>query len=335
MRVLAQHKLCGLNTWFNKAYTYEHPQGRSQIDYVLVRRFSADGIAKQCKPEETILAGWRSAGHLPLRASIKLRWRPWQHGMRNQEQHGERQAMPAGDIQDAWTLSELQLCLKADPAPPPVKCPTQPHIDVSMQIQSYWRLRRTLMRTTGVHMLRACFQVLQRNREMHIAHRQLKREVRHAKRTRILKVLAEAELAAQRGDTRSLYQYVRQLAPRDSAGRLRLRDKDGNLMTPAQECKHLTSYAKQLFTGEPFAQPPLLPLPESMFCESEWIEAFSMLKTHKAVPANSASVASWKSHVNAVSPKLEYIALHALTGPEPRVPDDWLQVHAETQQATH
>ncbi|CAE7358018.1 unnamed protein product, partial [Symbiodinium necroappetens] len=90
MRVLAQHKMCGLNTWSEKAYTYEHPQGKSQIDYILVRRFSADGLARQSKPEATIMAGWRSAGHWPLRANIKLRWRPWQAGMGEMQQRAER-----------------------------------------------------------------------------------------------------------------------------------------------------------------------------------------------------------------------------------------------------
>ncbi|CAE7383832.1 rha-1 [Symbiodinium sp. CCMP2592] len=87
---------------------------------------------------------------------------------------------------------------------------------------------------------------------MQIEHRRLKREIRQAKHQRILKVLEEAELAAQRGDTRSLYQYVRLSV--------------------------------------------------------------------------SASVDSWKSHVHDVSIKLERIAIQALTGPDPSVPEDWLQV---------
>ncbi|CAE7737940.1 unnamed protein product [Symbiodinium microadriaticum] len=182
MRVLAQHKMCGLNTWSEKAYTYEHPQGKSQIDYILVRRFSADGLARQSKPEATIMAGWRSAGHWPLRANISV------------------------------------------------------------------------------------------------------------------------------GD------------------RGRLLDSQGNVMTPAQECQQLAGYAKTLFTGESFVAPPLLPLPESMFHDVEWVEAFRMLKNHKAVPADSASVCSWKEHAHVVSSKLQAIAKQALTGDNPKVPDEWHQV---------
>ena len=77
MDTLVRGKLCTLNTWSRKTATYEHPKGRSQIDFVLVRQHSADRIAKQTKPEKTILAGWRTSGHLPLQANLILSWKPW------------------------------------------------------------------------------------------------------------------------------------------------------------------------------------------------------------------------------------------------------------------
>ena len=50
MRVLGSHRLTALNTWGKKHTTYHHPQGDSQIDYVLVRQQIADSKAKTCRP---------------------------------------------------------------------------------------------------------------------------------------------------------------------------------------------------------------------------------------------------------------------------------------------
>ncbi|CAE7590378.1 Pol [Symbiodinium sp. CCMP2456] len=77
LQILASKGLCSLNTWGRAAYTYKHPQGESQIDYICVRRAAADGVAKSCAPEPSFLAGWRSAGHCMLRAQVRLPWRPW------------------------------------------------------------------------------------------------------------------------------------------------------------------------------------------------------------------------------------------------------------------
>ena len=75
--MLHSHRLCALNTWGRKEPTYRHPSGKSQIDFILVRRALADGVAKRCAVWKTPLAGWRSSGHESLKASIKLHWKPW------------------------------------------------------------------------------------------------------------------------------------------------------------------------------------------------------------------------------------------------------------------
>ena len=75
--MLHSHRLCALNTWGRKEPTYRHPSGRSQIDFILVRRALADGTAKRCSVWKTPLAGWRSSGHESLKASIRLHWKPW------------------------------------------------------------------------------------------------------------------------------------------------------------------------------------------------------------------------------------------------------------------
>ena len=75
--LLASHQLTALNSWSRKLPTYWHPSGSSQIDWILVRSSLADSHAKKCTPSDAPVAGWRSAGHKILKASIPLNWMPW------------------------------------------------------------------------------------------------------------------------------------------------------------------------------------------------------------------------------------------------------------------
>ncbi|CAE7194608.1 unnamed protein product [Symbiodinium sp. CCMP2592] len=78
LQILERHRLAALNTWSKKQYTYKHPSGNSQIDYIGVRQPLADKQAKLCGPEKAPVAGWRSSGHEIMVASLRLSWRPWQ-----------------------------------------------------------------------------------------------------------------------------------------------------------------------------------------------------------------------------------------------------------------
>ena len=78
MSLLKKHRLVALNTWNRPHHTYHHPNGKSQIDYVIVRKQLADQISRRCAPVPSPIAAWRSSGHVPLAASIKLNWKPWQ-----------------------------------------------------------------------------------------------------------------------------------------------------------------------------------------------------------------------------------------------------------------
>ncbi|CAE7914353.1 unnamed protein product [Symbiodinium necroappetens] len=121
-----------------------------------------------------------------------------------------------------------------------------------------------------------------------------RRLARQRKREQILQVLDLAETAAMTNQTRTHYQYVRMIAPKSLAGKMNLRDPEGNLLDPEQECQQLRDYAKGLFTG-PICEPPdLEPLPMEWFTSDNWMWALSKLGNHKAVPQEAASIAAWR-----------------------------------------
>ena len=79
---LRNHGLCALNTWSRKRYTYQHPSGRSQIDYIFICKALTDGAARKASPVTVPMASWRSSGHQPVKASILWDWRPWKFAVK-------------------------------------------------------------------------------------------------------------------------------------------------------------------------------------------------------------------------------------------------------------
>ena len=71
MQILRRHRLVALNTWGRPRCTYHHPNGKSQIDYILIRKQLSDVVAKRCALVASPIAAWRSSGHHPLLASFR------------------------------------------------------------------------------------------------------------------------------------------------------------------------------------------------------------------------------------------------------------------------
>ena len=116
------------------------------------------------------------------------------------------------------------------------------------------------------------------------------------------------------------------LAPKRQSGRIHLRDSDGNLISPEQECLELKKYAQGLFTGPAFAPPEWEPLPSEWFAVDQWQWAFKQLVNHKAVPKDEASIVAWKQTAEQVSPILQQIASDTVCSLTPSIPDHWAKV---------
>ena len=125
---------------------------------------------------------------------------------------------------------------------------------------------------------------------------------------------------------RTHYQLIKQLAPKSYRRKLCLRSGDGALLSNAQECELLTSYAKDLFSDEAYQMPPLLPIDPEWFCEEKWLAALKKLKANKAVPNDSAQIQSWKGNAQQLAKPLSKIAATALSAHSPWVPQEWATV---------
>eukprot|EP00439_Symbiodinium_sp_Y106_P039661 s233_g4.t2 len=330
--ILQCHRLTVLNTWSRKAYTYKHPQGCSQIDYVVARHALADALAKKCAPIPTPLAGWRSAGHELLFASVPLRWRPWTgRGVKIFASEPKHSSLPV-QLTQASTLEGLQGCMYRDHniLADRVQRPAMP--DMDGVITHFWALRKALSCLPAIpvacsrRLLACCFARIRAHRELERQHRELRRAARQRKRQQVLCTLQLAESAAAQGDVRQVYQYVRQLSTKRFSSKIRFRDEQGGLLSREQECMLMVAYAQQLFTGRHFALPQMEPLPGHYFDSALWVEALHQLRSHKAVPCTSASVQGWKSKAPIVAPMLARLAKDAMCCDNPAVPMPWSQV---------
>ncbi|CAE7436584.1 unnamed protein product, partial [Symbiodinium sp. CCMP2456] len=314
MRILQRHKLTALNTWSRKsnAATYVHAKGGSQIDFVCSRKSVADGEAKRARPVDTYMAGWRVTGHKPVIASIPHRWTPWKQPKRQDNN-------VLKDLGDNAPL--LRYCQENQPcnvtqlreavqraggiAPMKAKKPELAPVDDS--ISGCWKLRRKL------HIAQT-------------AHRNLKKALRARKRQRTLELLSQAEKAASKNDVRGLYGIVNLLCPNKNALRIRLRDKDGNLMCGADECRELAQYARELFMAPEYPKLQLLPIAAEEMCIERWLRAARKLQAEKAAPNNSPPLRNWKQHSEPVVTILQKLASGSLCCEEPVIPTEWTEV---------
>ena len=335
VQVLRKHRLATLNTWGKKtqAATYLHAKGRSQIDFVCVRQAVADGEAKQTRAIKTPMAGWRSTGHLPVVGSIPYRWTPWKTKPQCRQgdvnaREDDSKLIKLAESELVCSVEELREAVHQAGATAPAKV-TRPVMEtVSDQIGDSWKLRRKLR--TAQSLLGAgyifVFRFLRIRFAYLKAHRALKKALRNRKRQRTLQLLDTAEHAAWKHDLRGLYGVVHLLCPNKQAQKIRLRDKDGNLMCGADECRVLAEYARNLFMAPLVPRMPLRRLPMVEMDIDRWRRAAQRLQGEKAAPANTPPLRNWKKHMDRIVPILHKQATQALCQDDPSIPVEWTEV---------
>ena len=201
-------------------------------------------------------------------------------------------------------------------------------VGVDGEILQFWQVCKLLsqhriasLRDVFVRM-RLVLQLQRRKRELQAA-------VRARKRRQLLETLQLAETASKTGDSRTLYQCVRWLAPNNIKRTIRLRDEQGLLLHPKDECKLLADYAEDLFRARRSTDIPqvtLSPLDPSLFSPALWVSAIRCLKVGKAVPTGQPSVQQWRDCAHQVAERLSQVAIDALCCSDPKVPTEWSTV---------
>ncbi|CAE7258436.1 Pol [Symbiodinium sp. CCMP2592] len=323
MQILQAHQLCILNSWSRPTATYQHPKGRSQIDFIATRVPLADGWAKTCRPYESLLAGWRSAGHKPLVASLRPSWKPWALS-RSVKDDAIRAAQDSLGYAEGL-LKPLHVALQSSSARPDPRPSMPQRANVDQHIHGFWQLRRRVSKLRWRD-ARGILLAWHLSARLKAAKRDVDRRLRQAKRARILAVLQQAEDAAAQKLAGGFYRFVKLLSPKTNAQRIRLRDDQGGLVDQRGECKILANYAASLFKGQAWTLPQLLPVPTELFSAARWLEAFRVIPRNKAVPVFTPPLASWKDQAKELSSALEGVVARSIGAESPVIPVEWVSV---------
>ena len=156
------------------------------------------------------------------------------------------------------TISALRLAVRQESLPVPSK-PQKPALQtVAPEIESCWSLKRRILHLSANRSafpnMRAIFAMFRLQSAYNRAHRELQRQLRRSKRARTLRMLDQAEQAANIGNSRDLFGVLKLLCPKRSLQKVKLKDPEGKLLSAAEECDWLVQYARKLFSGTGFSR---------------------------------------------------------------------------------
>ena len=288
LQMLQRHGLQACSAYGKKRPTYVRPLSRSHIDYVFVRKEHSDRLAKCTGPVGSPIAAWRTGGRCVLQGTLSTGWKPWQEP-------------PEGAF-----------CAPALP-------------DVTDTVAGFWNARSDYL-GQDTATLRACFDKLWKFTRMQKLRRVLRARSRKRKKEQALMVLQQAEEAARKGNSKQLYTCIRFLAGGRKGGKLRLRDSNGQLVGPDQECDLLADYAAELFYGSSKRVFFRQSLPLEWFSYDSWKWAIAQLRGGKAVPDGQPRIQVWKEHPDEAAQRLCSIAEASLCSSKPFVPLQWCEV---------
>ena len=319
--MLGAKGLVALNTFGKRVLTYVHPKGSSLIDFILVRRPVADARARKACAVKAPLAAWRTVGHKPVVASLRLDWRPWLNKTRGSL--GKKGCHYGGNR----TLNEFKQGLERHStsqhqqlrfSPPALERPLG-------LVRDCWLARRAYLAANS-HTLKAIFEKFCLFARYQKAQRVMRAAARGAKRKRMLEILSSAEEAASRGDSRALHRCVKLLSNQRGQARVRLKGEHGELITGEEECRTLTKYAEKLFTGEAMGEMSLQPLRPHLLSAELWHAALRALRSGKAVPQGEPSIELWKDNLQTAAQELSKISIECLCCESPEIPAEWSYV---------
>jgi len=320
--LLNEHQLVLLNTWGRSrkyiSHTYRFDDVYSQIDFLAMRRPTADRVARQARAQQFDLSPWRGgAKHRAIVASI-----PWRAGwtfharniapvkfslpqMRQSLKHWDAKAQALHNwirhtLQHAppeLTLQKLNTrvltqCVRLYPKGKAVvsKPSTQPAVIES--IRSMKLAQRALQSHPKCRSLRGIIEVWRLLTAFRRRGRELRVASKLARRQWFEEHIQEAEQAAQRQDLGSVYRVINRLAPKRRYEKVRIRSSTGEMLGPQAEFREILQYFRNAFDGPVPATRQ--PGQQIVFSPEEVHAAIQKLKGGKAVPTTSIPAELWK-----------------------------------------
>ena len=342
IHLLEDHDLIHLNSWSKRmGPTFVWGETRTLIDHVFTRCESADSLARYTGRDSIRVGEWRKGGkHIPLSGTIHLRRfaalnrmpQPPKTGWDKstllqlvREPEDPRASALVAQVQDTIgqcsTVQDINDCLvqaASTHAPAGARATANAPwqmatLDTSVKdMWQHYRQWKAAARGTTATIWKVWFHYARFQK----AHRAFRSAGRFAKKQWYQGRLDELNKHARRHDVRALYQGVRTLAPKSRRVHVQLRDKDGHVITPAEQAALLQCHYEAVYTGLQPQPVRSSQMPALQVTEEQLERALSMMPTHKAVPLHLAPLAAWKLCAQVVIPRLTEIVNNLAITPE-------------------
>ena len=349
MEITKKYYLCSVTTQDPRP-TYISPQGSTCIDFIFVpqAKLDAHGRLGRTLPEFPV-ASWRPCrDHVPVVSSVSLGWKCWYHQARctHQLPKTSKQVLYDAwkDQTSQWTVMQASLSESVQATPPSLsnlpalqsdlllKChamlrtdkgPLRPHTPHRSIIAQLWHSYGILKQTQTCSM-QSLFKAWTHFARLHRLKRRLSQSCKTVKVQRLQRAVTEAAAAAQRHDTRKVFEIIRKLTPKQPFRAIRLRGPSGEAMPAHDECKQFEAHFEAVFQcTQPFKAPDLNQIAALPFTFDDLTHALANAPVTKAVGPRSLPnlllrmlalpLAEW------IWPALE----HAWCSQVPSIPQEW------------
>ena len=319
---LAQRRsLCSLRS-NDRTPSFVGPAGSSHIDYILMRRPQADHEAKQALRLTgfPLIQGRTYPDHYPIACSFSLGWKAWyfqhqqgkgvlskqtiQHvwkAYQDQTNDWHTFEQSAMDILSSSTTLDveapipqlLQLCRRSFPAHENNSAPLWTQHQPRSLVARKWKHLFFLKNTPSLglrHLVQAWYHAVQHQKLT----KTLKSMGQEKKKEKLLAATRQATLAAQRHDSRGLYEAIRTLAPKQTKRMIRFRSPTGGLLSPAEEIQILKDHFTGIFNAAASELPPMMHIDFPLTVQ-DVASQLRQVGTFKAVAPNTIPTALLKA----------------------------------------
>ena len=340
LQFLKQFDLQTLNTWdttLGPTYQFEHQHSR--IDFLCVRRLHSDQTSRQVRyPSDFSLLPLGGAFHVPLLTSIRRDWHSsptlnqpgWSrqqrmtllgHCLTNNDhtfQHFQSEVastvrhlstQPAADLKDLHaSLSAIDGKQFQRPKP------QAPYKSIETPFQLFHSHATSLRRLT-TRILPNVFQVWYHLTQLHKARRMMKHTAKATRRQRLAQIYDIADRAEKAQDHFTLFQCIRELAPKQPYRRILLRTSQGQLLGPRESADWIRDWYQDMYTRERTASS--VSAFQWPFTLEDFAAGLRALPAQKALAPSYAPAPHWRSGAQEIAeflqPHLEAYGQHART----------------------
>ena len=324
---LQEHDLVFLNSWGSArarcCHTFVHGDAKSQIDFVALRRPTADALSRRAKPEVFDLAPWRRGAkhHAAVVASV-----PWRAGWTFDKratvterfslsclrQSLQSMDAPAQELRTVVekvltqahergsTLAEanaqvLQHCRRIYPRtrksveghPKPSNAPKVIHAAEQM-----WVARDAKRQAVPARSFKGIAETYRRAEAFKQASKALRTASRAARKAWFEEQIRTAETPARKHDLGGVYRVINAIAPKKRREQVRIRGARGQLLGPQAEFDEIFQHFQGVFDSTVAFDMPTRGQVE--FGEPEVLSAIQGLKGGKALPDTSVPSELWQ-----------------------------------------